>query len=92
MHSIKAFFYSKVFVFAALVAVVAAGGYPQPQHGYKEEKSYMDSSYSAPHYSAPAPQYKENKPAYHQPEYKSADYDKKSYDVRYLFYEDLFSI
>nr|CAH0109884.1 unnamed protein product [Daphnia galeata] len=72
----------KVFVFAALVAVVAAGGYHQPQHGYKQEKSYMDSSYSAPHYSAPAPHYKENKPAYHQPEYKSADYyDKKSYDV-----------
>nr|CAH0109887.1 unnamed protein product [Daphnia galeata] len=60
-----------VFVFAALVAVVAAGGYHQPQHGYKQEKSYMDSSYSAPHYSAPAPHYKENKPAYHQPEYKS---------------------
>jgi hypothetical protein len=72
-----------------LVAVVAAGGYHQPQHGYKQEKSYMDSSYSVPHYSAPAPYYKENKPAYHQPEYKSADYAKKSYDVRRLFKEEL---
>ncbi|XP_046657001.1 cuticle protein 7-like [Daphnia pulicaria] len=66
----------KVFVFAALVAVVAAGGYHQAP-AYKQEKPYM--SHPAPSYHH-TPTYKENKPAY-QPEYKSAEYAPKSYDV-----------
>jgi hypothetical protein len=70
-------FTQKVFVFAALVAVVAAGGYHRAP-AYKQEKPYV--SHPAPSYHH-TPTYKENKPAY-QPEYKSAEYAPKSYDVR----------
>ncbi|XP_046463054.1 cuticle protein 8-like isoform X10 [Daphnia pulex] len=66
----------KVFVFAALVAVVAAGGYQQTPV-YKQEKPYV----SPPALYYPPSNYKDNKPAY-QPEYnKPADYAQKSYDV-----------
>ncbi|XP_057377226.1 cuticle protein 21-like [Daphnia carinata] len=76
----------KIFILAALVAVVASQGYPKPQY---PKPQYPAPAYPAPAYPAPAykaPAYPA--PAYPSPSYKAPEYAPMPYSFNWAVKDD----